>query len=126
VREWSEVTRKQLQKYEQELKMINQKIVVMEDKEDESKLQWKRELEEKVKDKTNDGASSTTGQCQAKIPKMVITPFKGTHIDWFRFWNQYETEIDKSEVSPVTKFSYQKELLVPKVRVYVDGLPFTT
>jgi len=43
-----------------------------------------------------------------------------------RFWSQFETEIDKSEVSPITKFSYLKELLIPKVRVYVDGLPFTT
>ena len=24
-----------------------------------------------------------------KLAKLIITKFEGTHIDWFRFWNQY-------------------------------------
>ena len=55
----------------------------------------------------------------------MITPFQGTHLDWMRFWSQFETEIDKAEVSATTKFSYLKELLLPSVRLYIDGLPFT-
>ena len=35
-------------------------------------------------------------------------------------------QIDKSGLSPISKFSYLKELLAPKVRVLNDGLPFTT
>ena len=42
-----------------------------------------------------------------------------------RFWNQYEAEIDKSDISPVSKFSYLKELLIPSVRAIIDALPLT-
>ena len=40
--------------------------------------------------------------------------------------NQFETEIDKTDVAQVTKFSYLKELLELKVRASVDVLPITT
>ena len=51
----------------------------------------------------------------------MITKFEGTHLDWFRFWNQFEAEIDKVEISAISKFSYLKEFLVPKVRALIDG-----
>ena len=47
-------------------------------------------------------------------------------LDWFRFWNQFQSEIDKAEVGLVSKFSYLKELLIPKVWLIIDGLPFTS
>ena len=34
----------------------------------------------------------------------------------------FETEIDRAAIPKVTKFSYLKELLEPKVRVTIDGL----
>ena len=47
---------------------------------------------------------------KAKLPKLVISKFEGTALDWFRFWNQFETEIDQQDrISPVTKYSYLKE-----------------
>ena len=61
-----------------------------------------------------------------KLPRLHITKFEGTHIDWFRFWNQYQAEIDWSELHPVSKFNYLKELLAPKVRLLIDALPFTS
>ena len=61
-----------------------------------------------------------------KLPKLVIAKFKGTHIDWFRFWNQYESEIDRSELHPVSKINYLKELLAPNKRLLIDTLPFTS
>ena len=33
-----------------------------------------------------------------------------------RFWNQFESEIDEVEIGPASKFSYLKELLVPRLR----------
>ena len=27
-----------------------------------------------------------------KLPKLKITKFEGTTMDWFRFWNQFKTE----------------------------------
>ena len=61
-----------------------------------------------------------------KFPKLTVSKFEGTPLDWQRFWIQFEYEIDRSEFPQVTKFSFLKEMLKPKVRVLVDGLPFTT
>ena len=44
-------------------------------------------------------------------------------MDSMRFWNQYEAEIEKSDISSVSKFSYLKELLIPSVRATIDALP---
>ena len=73
-----------------------------------------------------DGKEGNAGKPKAKLPKLVITRFQGTHLDWQRFWGQFEVEIDKSDIGQVAKFSYLKELLVPRVRATIDGLPFTT
>ena len=56
----------------------------------------------------------------------MITKFQGTHLDWQRFWGQFEAEIDKPNIGQLAKFSYLKELLVPKVRAVIDGLPFNS
>ena len=56
---------------------------------------------------------------------MVISKFKGTALDWFRFWNKFKSEVDKQYINPVTKFSYLTEFLFPQVRKLTDGLPFT-
>ena len=56
---------------------------------------------------------------------MVISKFEGTALDWFRLWNQFETEIDQQDhISPVTKYSYLKAFLIPHVHKLVDTLPF--
>ena len=49
----------------------------------------------------------------------------GWYTHWFRFWNQFEIEIYKQDISPATKFSYVKKFLFPEVRKLIDGLPFT-
>ena len=61
-----------------------------------------------------------------KLPKLVITKFDGTHFDWFRFWNQFESQIDKCDLPQVSKFCYLKEFVIPKVRLLIDNLPFTS
>ena len=60
---------------------------------------------------------------EAKLPKLVITKFNGTFADWPRFWGQYSETIDKSNVPPVTKFAYLRDLLDAKVRKSVEALP---
>ena len=64
-----------------------------------------REKEEKKKEYSlvNDCKFSKT-----KLPKLVITKLDGTHFDWFRFWNQFESQIDKCDLPQVSKFSYLK------------------
>ena len=54
-----------------------------------------------------------------------MTKFDGTSLDWFRFWNHFESEIYKAEIGPVSKFCYLKGLLISRVRLFIDGLPFT-
>ena len=71
-------------------------------------------------------AASPAPVKSAKLPKLVIIKFSGELTDWPRFWNQFEAEIDRTEVAAVTKFSYLKELVDPKVKTTIDGLPFTT
>ena len=61
-----------------------------------------------------------------KFPQLEITKFNGTHLDWTRFWNRFSVETDSSRLASVTKLSYLKELLEPKVRSIIDGLPFTS
>ena len=61
-----------------------------------------------------------------KLTKLPITKFKGTSLDWMRFWNQVTTEIDSTKIAGVSKFLYLKELLDPKVKPLIDGLPSTS
>ena len=92
--------------------------------EEERRIQEMKAEMKKLK-KTEEKRGSRD-EIRVKLPKLVISQFEGTHLDWFRFWHQYETQIDKSGLSPISKFSYLKELLAPKARVLIDGLPFTT
>lgn len=55
-----------------------------------------------------------------------MTKFNETYEDWLRCWNQFEAEVHASDIPAVTKFTNQKETVDPKVRVYIDRLPFTT
>ena len=66
---------------------------------------------------TSSSENSTSAvSSAAKLPKLVITKFNGTHQDWPRFWNQFEAEIDKSKAAAISKFSYLKESVDSKVR----------
>ena len=63
----------------------------------------------------------------AKLPKLSITVFNGTLLDWHRFWSQFSTQIDeRKSISSVTKLPYLREIISPKSRIIIDGLPFTT
>ena len=62
---------------------------------------------------------------RVKLPKLVITKFEGTNLDWLGFWNQFQTESDKVEISATSKFFYLKECLTPKVRAQTNSFPFT-
>ena len=55
-----------------------------------------------------------------------VKTFERTALDWFWFWNRFETEIDQVQISLISKFSFLKERLVPKVRKMIDELPFTS
>ena len=88
----------------------------------EEKLNYEKQLEE-LHSKTS---NPTQEASKVNLPKLIITKFNGTFTDWFRFWNQYEAEIDSSDISPVSKFSYLKELVITPVRANIDALTLTS
>ena len=143
IRTWSENLEAQIDKIESSLKQVKcvaadirsaeeekheeekQKRIMDEEIELEKvKFQACAKLEKSVKTSLEDSENSNS--VGAKLPKLEISKFQGTFLDWTRFWNQFETEIDKAKLTQVAKFSYLKELLVPSVCASVDGLPFTT
>ena len=143
VRLWTQTLEAKVSKYEDVLKEVKRVAVDIRSDEEEKREGEKRkrildeqmELEKakhEMRAKFEKSIKGTPGDSQnlnspgAKLPKLVISKFEGTHLDWMRFWNQFETEIDKANLTQVAKFSYLKELLVPGVRASVDGLPFTT
>ena len=40
----------------------------------------------------------------AKLPKLTITPFKGTIDDWIRFKSVFMSQVDKKPISVEEKF----------------------
>ena len=64
-------------------------------------------------------------QQAAKLPKLEISKFKVTPLDWIRFWEQFKSEIDESNMASITKFSYLIELLTEQPRSEILGLPFS-
>ena len=88
----------------------------------ETKLKLQEDLQLKI---GNQNQPAETPVSQAKLPKLVITKFNGTYADWPRFWGQYSESIDKTNVPPVTKFTYLRELLDARVRKTVEALPQT-
>lgn len=62
----------------------------------------------------------------AKLPKLKITPFKGTIVDWIRFENIFLTQVDKQPISDEEKFGYLLELVNPRVRDRLGNLKPST
>ena len=88
----------------------------------EKKLRMQRELSlTKTEPEVQECASFKT----AKLPKLVISKFEGSIMDWPRFWGQFDEAIEKSLIAPISKFTYLRELLSPKVRRCIEALPFT-
>ena len=50
-------------------------------------------------------------QQTAKLSKYTITPFKGTCLDWFQFWEQFDGDVDTTKMAIISEFSYLRELL---------------
>ena len=120
---------KAVSKYDTYLEEIEARLNYITKLEEEGAMeQEERRMQRRMKEmqvQMREEAKADNVNCKVKLPKLFITKFNGTHLDWFRFWNQFESDIEKSELSPVSKFSYLKELVSPKVRSLKDGLPFT-
>ena len=146
VGKWSELLDERLARFDGFVGKLKEELFIVSDREEaevrrkEDLIQeerFRRRMEEEVKieemkmemkkkgfEFSRDEIVKSDEKVSVKLPKLKITKFEGTALDWFRFWNQFETEIDQVQISPISKFSYLKELLVAKVRLLIDGLPF--
>ena len=88
--------------------------------------EMKMEMKKKSFEFSRDEIVISDEKVSVKLPKLKITKFEGTALDWFWFWNQFGTEINQVQISLISKFSYLEELLFLKVRLLIDGLPFTS
>ena len=57
-----------------------------------------------------------------KLPKLKITPFKGTPTDWVRFENMFVTQIHNRSISAEEKFGYLLEMVSANVRARIANL----
>ena len=60
---------------------------------------------------------------KVKLPYLIISKHEGANLHWLRFWSQFETEIDLADTKTISKFSYLKELVIPKVRAVTNDFP---
>lgn len=60
-----------------------------------------------------------TQSCQSY---QLLSTMTGTYEQWLSFWNSLCSDIESTNLAPVTKFAYLKELLQPRVRADVGGL----
>ena len=61
----------------------------------------------------------------AKLPKLTITPFRGTTRDWIRFLNQYNAQVDNQPVSKTVKFGYLVQLVTGSCCELIGNIPNT-
>ena len=105
--------------YQQEQRQIELRA-----KQEEYKRQlWQEKLEAEFrmtekKLEMEKAARSTT----AKLPKLKITPFKGTPTDWVRFENVFLTQVHEKPISAEEKFGYLLEMVSQKVREKIANL----
>ena len=91
----------------------------------EEQLKFERQQLEQKAEFEKEKVASTSKQ-NVKLPKLVIMKYNGALDNWLAFWNKFEAEIDKTGLPAATKFVYLKELVEPRVRKGIDGLPFTS
>ncbi len=89
--------------------------------EHERKL-WEEKLEAKLRMmqqrmEIEKSARATT----TKLPKLKITPFKGTPTDWVRFENIFLTQVHEKPITDEDKFGYLLETVCQKVRDKIAG-----
>ena len=115
--------RKEVSKREQQLEDERRLCELRERQQEHERELWKEKLEaelqvaEKKLEMEKTAVSSTT-----KLPKLKITPFKGTAGDWVRFENMFLTQVNAKSISDEEKFGYLLESVGPKVRDRIANL----
>ena len=135
IAKWSSEVERHLERADKSTREIQRGIKSMDLQEQEkltaeihkNNMKHERELwEQKAElEKNREKEKAIQSKSAAKLPKLSITPFDGRIEEWLSFWGKFVSEIDATNLNPLTKFGYLKELLVRSVRTDIDGLPFT-
>ena len=123
VGEWCELLDECLVRFDEFVRKLKEEISIASERKEVKIEEMKMEMKKKGFEFSRDEIVKSDEKVSAKLSKVKITKFEETALDWFWFWNQFETEIDQIQISPISKFSYLKEHLVPKERLLIDGLP---
>ena len=123
VGEWCELLDECLVRFDGFVRKLKEEISIASERKEVKIEEMKMEMKKKGFEFSRDEIVKSDEKVSAKLSKVKITKFEETALDWFWFWNQFETEIDQIQISPISKFSYLKEHLVPKERLLIDGLP---
>ena len=84
---------------------------------------WKEKLESELEAAQKKLEMEKTALSNnTKLPKLKVTPFKGTAADWVRFENMFLTQVDNKSISDEEKFGYLLESVVSKVRDKIANL----
>ena len=91
---------------------------------------------EEAQRKSQELGSGSTGISQsqprkvimhAKLPKLELRKFHGNPIEWYPFWESFESAVHENpNLSGVDKFNYLKSLLVGTAQNVVAGLALTS
>ena len=110
-------------KEEQQRQEEQQSMEFRERQEEQERRMWQEKMEAELevtrrKLELEKGVRTIT----AKLPKLKITPFKGTPTDWIRFRNMFVTQVHDKKISEEEKFGYLLEMVSPKVRDKIANL----
>ena len=83
----------------------------------EEKLDAELELTQKKLELENNVRATT-----AKLPKLRITPFRGTPTVWVRFENMFVTQVHNKPIRAEEKFGYLLEMVTPAVHGKIGNL----
>lgn len=61
-----------------------------------------------------------------KLSKLLIAKLRVNYLNWLRFSDKFNAQIAKSALPAASKFCYLKELVIPKVKVWINSLPFNS
>ena len=67
-------------------------------------------------------ASASGGHGNARLPKLELPRFQGDVLRWGAFWEAFESAVDQTDLSEVTKLTYLRSLLGGEALRCVEGL----
>ncbi len=80
------------------------------------------ELSNKSKSSSNpDGKMSTV-----RLPEIDLPKFSGDYSKWTQFWELFESLVDKTDMSAVSKFTYLSSVLEGEPKSVIHGLALTS